>query len=654
MKRGVNRKTILTALAMSALYAPVYAAPGMEENAAESAQMSEEVLTLEPITVTASRTEMQVRYSPAATEVITSKDIEKMGAENLAQALQLAIGINILENGMVGNQISIRGMNTNQTLLLVDGRRIRSEDGSSTQNYYELQRFNIDEVDRIEIVRGGVSSMYGSEAIGGVINIITKKPEKMQTSLRADWTSRQSNVGFRQDFGKQGKWGWSLAAKKSDYRDIWKDDSTLQYYGEKYYVNLDGRYDIDDKRHLDIYMDYMKEDFNTRAAATNGTVSRTNYDNWRISTGVKYAGKDRHGDYELQYYYNYLDKVQPVYTHATGAKTGEDRMKYTTHVFDGKRTVHLSDAHSLTFGGEYRGESVNSTRILGSSLRTWTPLNKPLNERSVDYTAFYLQDTWTPDGDWIVIPSVRFDQNTSFGNKVTANLGVMYSLSRASRLKLNYGTSYNAPSISQLYIDYLHSSGRRRILGNPELRPETARNFDISLETAKGGTSAKLTYFHNSIDNLIDAYSVPTMVRTTSYRNVNEASIRGVEAEVKHRFDAHFTLRGTYTYLDAKDTRTNIRLEDRARHRGSLQLLYTNDKGGINAILWNDWYGDYYGTGDDDILDNASATIFNFVVNKKIGEHATAYFGVSNLFNQWNDTLDFTGRIWRGGVNFTF
>ena len=105
------------------------------------------------IIVTASRTEQEVKETPSAVEVITRADIDKMGAETLAQALKLAIGIDIQENAMVGNRSAIRGMNTNQTLILVDGRRVRTENTSETMNYYELQRINMDDVERIEIVR---------------------------------------------------------------------------------------------------------------------------------------------------------------------------------------------------------------------------------------------------------------------------------------------------------------------------------------------------------------------------------------------------------------------------------------------------------------------------------------------------------------------
>ena len=188
---------LLTTAVLSALSLPAYAA----DADADSLQVK-----TDPIVVTASRTEQLLRESPASAEVITRKDIDRMGAENLAQALRLAVGIDIRENGMVGNQSAIRGLSTNQTLILVDGRRIRTEDTSQTANYYELQRINMDDVDRIEVVRGAASSLYGADALGGVINIIRKTPKQDSVSVLTDWTTRQKDVGIRVERKKRGKW----------------------------------------------------------------------------------------------------------------------------------------------------------------------------------------------------------------------------------------------------------------------------------------------------------------------------------------------------------------------------------------------------------------------------------------------------------------
>jgi len=246
--KHTKKKVLLTAAVLSAVSIPAYAAERTENAAATRVHTDE-------IVVTASRTEQEVKETPSAVEVITRADIDKMGAETLAQALKLAIGIDIQENAMVGNRSAIRGMNTNQTLILVDGRRVRTENTIETMNYYELQRINMDDVERIEIVRGAVSSLYGSEALGGVINVIRKRPAKAQASLTLDWTTRQSDQGIRLDSGKIGKWAFSTSFKHMDVRQRGTNAGS-NMYGKKYFFNIDGRMDVAQNKWLDVFFDY--------------------------------------------------------------------------------------------------------------------------------------------------------------------------------------------------------------------------------------------------------------------------------------------------------------------------------------------------------------------------------------------------------------
>ena len=615
------------------------------------------------VVVTASRTEQEVKETPAAVEVITRADIEKLGAENLAQALQLATGINILENGMVGNQSSLRGMNTNQTLILIDGRRVRTENTSETQNYYELQRVNMDNVERVEIVRGAASSLYGSEALGGVINIITKKPGKGGGSVTADWTSRQQDLGFRYDFGKIGKWAWATNAKVSDIKQRMNDTSSNQY-GKKYFFGMDGRLSVAPQKNLDIYFDYLHEDLYMIDSATAGT----DYDHQRMSTGVKYSGKDKQGNYEMQFYYTYFDKDQRTRNRTTNALTSFDDMTFNSYIADGKRTFNLGDKHILTVGGEYRQEDYESSRITDGASKTVTleGITNNMSKVSMDYAALYLQDEYMVNDRWLVIPSLRWDHNSKFGDEVTGKLGTTYKLSKNVRFKANVGTAYRAPTASELYFNWQHTPTARMIVnitGNPNLKPEKAINFDVGFEGEQNGTSGKITYFHNKVDDLINLNTTitPTFIPGTgmrimangTYENVDKATVQGLEMEAKQKLGKFFTLRGTYTYLDARDDSTHELLTGRSRHKTSLQLMYSEPKTGWDATLWNDWLTGYQYSGASGSGDTG-ASILNLVVNKKINDNLSAYFGINNLTNVENDVLYYEGRIWRGGLKYSF
>ena len=660
LKKITKKKSLLlTAAILAAMSVPVQAAEKKQEEAAH--------IKTDEVVVTASRTKQEVRESPSSIEVITREDIDKMGAETLAQALQLALGIDTQENAMVGNRSSLRGMNTNQTLILVDGRRVRTENTSETMNFYELKRINMDDVERIEIVRGAASSLYGSEALGGVINVIKKHPGKMQTAVTLDWTSRQSDEGIRFDSGKIGKWALSGSFKHMDVREQGTDAGS-NMYGKKNFFNLDGRMEMTKDKWLDVFFDYLTEDLYMKDSLTQGT----DYDHKRFSTGVKYSGRDKLGDYEMQVYYTYFDKHQRTRQRTNHNLSSFDDMKFNSLIFDGRRSIQVAKDHLLTFGGEYRKEDYESTRIKGANTRTLEGVTNQLGDSSMDYAAFYLQDEWLASPRWLIIPSLRWDYNSEFGNELTGKLGTTYKITKDVRFKANVGTAYRAPTASELYFSWHHTPNAKmdvQINGNPDLKPEKALNFDLGFEMEKGKTFGKITYFHNKVDDLINIDTVmsrlpgfpPRMLATGTYRNIDSATMQGVELEARQALGGGFSVRGLYTYLDARDDKTGDRLKGRPYHKASLQLSYEDQKHGWNATLWNDWtagyrYAETVGSGRmaRTISKDASLSILNFVVSKKINDHFSAYLGVDNIFDKESDALAYDGRIWRGGVNMTF
>ena len=656
LKRITKKKSLLlTAAILAAMSVPVQAAEKKQEETTH--------IKTDEVVVTASRTKQEVRETPSSVEVITREDIDKMGAENLAQALQLALGIDTQENAMVGNRSSIRGMNTNQTLILIDGRRVRTENTSETMNFYELKRINMDDVERIEIVRGAASSLYGSEALGGVINVIKKHPGKMQTAVTLDWTSRQSDEGIRFDSGKLGKWALSGSFKHMGVREQGTDAGS-NMYGKKNFFNLDGRMEMTKDKWLDVFFDYLTEDLYMKDSLTQGT----DYDHKRFSTGIKYSGRDKRGDYEMQVYYTYFDKHQRTRERANHSLNSFDDLKFNSLIFDGRRSIQVAKDHLLTFGGEYRKEDYESTRIKGTNTRTLEGVTNQLGNSSMDYTAFYLQDEWLASPRWLIIPSLRWDYNSEFGNELTGKLGTTYKITKDVRFKANIGTAYRAPTASELYFSWHHTPNARmdvQINGNPNLKPEKALNFDLGFEMEKDKTFGKITYFHNKVDDLINIDTVmsrlpgfpPRVLATGTYRNIDSATMQGVELEVRQALGGGFSVRGLYTYLDARDGKTGERLAGRPYHKASLQLSYDDAKHGWNAMLWNDWTAGYrYGetVGRRTVYKDASLSILNFVVSKKINDHFSAYLGVDNIFDKESDALAYDGRIWRGGVNMTF
>lgn len=440
-------------------------------------------------------------------------------------------------------------------------------------------------------------------------------------------------------------------------------------YGTKDYFNVKTKYKIDDKKSLSFFLDYMNEDLYLDSDFTS-------YDHDRTKFGLSYDGKDKKGKYQLRVNYSIFNKDQN--TRKNGILTGWDELKFRTLTLDGQRSYQLNDEHLLTVGGEIRKEKYEGTRIGsgGDNVHTVTRegVSQDYSEKSTTYYAVYIQDEWQVEDNWLMIPSIRFDHNSAFGNKVTYKLGNTYKLSDNTRLKFNVGTAYRAPTEAELYMNWKHTpvstpafNMNVYVTGNPNLKPEISYNFDFGLEaeSKSGRTSGKVTYFHSKFDDLINSKSTTTMIpgRPTTvnvvsqYVNVDSAEIQGAEAEFKQKLGKNFTLRSTYTYTDAKDGH-GVRLEGGDRHKLSLQLNYDDAKTGWSGSLWNDWHGDYWAVDDYGNLSSNSASIMNFVVSKKIGKGGSAYVGVNNIMGK-DDANAFTvfgltGRVWRAGVNWNF
>lgn len=659
MLRGISHKqkaVLLTMSILGCLANPVYAADTNQTD----------VVKTRDVIVSATRTEQEVKETPASVEVITHEDIETMGAETLAQALKLAVGIDVLENGMVGNTVSIRGMKTNQTLILVNGRRIRTEDTSETANNYELQRINMDNVEKIEIVRGPASSLYGSEALGGVINIIMKKPTEAKTTVSLSSTSHQNDTSIYADFGKQGKWAWAMSGRATDVKERTTGGTTNQF-GDKYYFNLEGTMDIDKNKKLDVYYDVLKEQLDqdstySASVFSSAKPSTTSYDHTRTSTGITYSGKDSIGDYEFRTYYTNFEKKQRQRYQSNNKLISFDDMEFNSWITDGKRTIQAADNHLITVGGEYRKEDYEGTRIgTGSDQKTVTleGISNKSSKSSMDYSALYLQDEWIMSDKWLVIPSVRYDHNNQFGDEVTSKIGTTYKLNENSRVKANIGTAYKAPTASELYMNWRHAPTgflTVNILGNPDLQPETSKNYEISFEAEKDNNFGKLTYFKNDVSNLINSKTLSSvgnpmrgMVITSQWVNIDKAEISGVEFEAGRHLSDKFTLKTTYTNLDAVDDTSGGRLEGRAKNRISLQLQYDDVKAtGVSAVVWNEWVRDYLQD-----TTNYSYSTLNFSVNKKFNDKYSMYFGIDNLLDKKVENLAIDGLIWRTGVTLS-
>lgn len=664
------------------------------------------VYSFDEVVVTATRTENDVKKVPASTQVITQEDIKRGGATSVRNALSMYA--NIFQKSKVrggGHDIIIRGMETKHSLVMVNGHRISNEaDANGLGNAMSLDRININDVEKIEIVRGPSSALYGSEAMGGVLNIITK-PSKEQTLLTGlEHTSEDTSHWWHADTGRIGNFSMTLDARFNKINRSMPDTATeSDPYGTAQTYNASLNYYVNDHSYVNAYMDYysqhLKTDMGTPAmkpitlttssgkmslsgqAMLEGTGSKAfkqkNY-------GISWNGKTDKNDWQIQAYmskFNWsttsntkvLGSIPPagmegMFNYLLQQKNAYDfnHDEHNMWAIEGRDSLRVNDHHRVTFGAEYVKDKVAGTGLgsNGDGVHSITEngKTKSSSEKTLSSYAAYLQDE-IEYGKWFIVPAIRYDHHSAYGSHTSPKIGVTYNATDHFRIKANYGDGFKAPSVSQLYYDLDMEMGRGNwvhLTGNPNLKPEKSKSWDLGVEAEFGKGYGSLTYFDNDVDNLIA--SIPKGKDSNGhnlhrYENVNKARIKGLENTLGYRFNDTLEFKVTSTLLDAKDTSAGKDLTQRARLSQIYQLIYDDHKDtGWSAVLWNQL--DYkFVTGkawESGESVKKSYSLTNFSLTRKVNKDTRVYGNVQNIFDKKDADCDLDGRFWSIGWEHKF
>lgn len=663
------------------------------------------VYSFDEVVVTATRTENDVKKVPASTQVITQEDIKRGGATSVRNALSMYA--NIFQKSKVrggGHDIIIRGMETKHSLVMVNGRRISNEaDANGLGNAMSLDRININDVEKIEIVRGPSSALYGSEAMGGVLNIITK-PSKEQTLLTGlEHTSEDTSHWWHTDTGRIGNFSMTLDARFNKINRSMLDTATeSDPYGTAQTYNASLNYYVNDHSYVNAYMDYYSQHLKTDTgtptmkpitlttsrgmslsgqAMLEGTGSKAykqkNY-------GISWNGKTDKNDWQIQAYmskFNWsttsntkvLGSIPPagmegMFNYLLQQKNAYDfnHDEHNMWAIEGRDSLRVNDHHRVTFGAEYVKEKVAGTGLGSNGDRVYSITEngktKSSSEKTLSSYAAYLQDE-IEYGKWFIVPAIRYDHHSAYGSHTSPKIGVTYNATDHFRIKANYGDGFKAPSVSQLYYDLDMEMGRGNwvhLTGNPNLKPEKSKSWDLGVEAEFGKGYGSLTYFDNDVDNLIA--SIPKGKDSNGhnlhrYENVNKARIKGLENTLGYRFNDTLEFKVTSTLLDAKDTSAGKDLTQRARLSQIYQLIYDDHKDtGWSAVLWNQL--DYkFVTGKawergESVKKSYSLT--NFSLTRKVNKDTRVYGSVQNIFDKKDEDCDLDGRFWSIGWEHKF
>ncbi|MGX5219660.1 TonB-dependent receptor domain-containing protein [Pseudomonas sp. S9] len=540
------------------------------------AAIADSAVKLEDSIVTASQTAHNELSVPASASVITRADLDKMPVYDLADAVKRIPGVHINTSSAYGRkEIKIRGMDSDYTLLLVNGRRINSRDAltSNYANDFDLSSIPMAAVERIEVIRGPMSSLYGADALGGVINIILRQPTN-KTEAGFGYSYEHPTEGDNGDthlasgylsgallenklLGNLVVQGTDQAAWQSDQLSLEGTDATEQRQGNSVLGSMSWL--LDEQQSIDIDASHREDD---RKARWNnfGALVTNKQDMERNTFGIAHNGRWDSFDSRARYYFEDVDLSDDsgIITRLHGKK---GKVKQKNHTLDGQISGSLG-SHLITTGAEFRRTSLEHNQNLGK-------------ETEVDQKALYIQDEFS-FGALDITLGGRWDDHEVYGGEFSPRIYGIYNLSDSWVLKGGAGKAFKAPDITQSDESYsvLACRGMCEIVGNPDLDPETSVSFEFGTLYQDDRLQAGIMFFHNDIKDMIvsDSWRAGYRPAVMTYTNVSKARVQGYELQGSYVFTDALTGRANYTYSDGEDRDTDEQLNYSPKHIANIGI----------------------------------------------------------------------------------
>ena len=519
-----------------------------------------------PVVVTATRIETPINQIGSSVTVIDDVEIELNQQRTLPDALQTVPGLNIVQTGGPGGKTSVfvRGSNSNDTKVLIDG--IDANDPSQ-DGVFDFGQVLTSDLARVEVLRGPQSSLYGSDALAGVINLVTKKgegPPRFEGMLEGG-SFDTFNQSARAS-GSISRFNYSFSVAHLFVDDTPVTPLDLLPPGRKRindsYENttLSTRLgaDLTDTfgleavaRYTDSMLFFTGDDFSVFPSVPAAEQSEQHAQQLFTRGQAQLALFD--GAFKNTFglgYTLYRTKIQAPDTGfglPPANLNNGDRLK-----FDWLGNITITEQYALLLGFEDQNDRL---------------LDSPISVGNGNFAGFAELQSEIVHG-LFAAASVRHDENERFGGKTTWRIAPAYLVPKiGTKLKLSYGTGFKAPSLTQLFVDFPAFN----FFANPNLKPEESEGYDFGFEQPLWQDRVRfgVTYFHNEITNLILANAT-----FTSLENIGRATAEGVEVFASLAITDRFNLRVDYTYTDATDDDTGLELLRRPKHRASLSATW--------------------------------------------------------------------------------
>ena len=577
----------------------------------------EKAAKLEEIVVTATKTPHTLKDAPVETVLVTKEDIKNSNAKNVSELLRELPGFFIRGENVSGSSAwlsRLRGLDFDRGygLILINGERVLG--GAMGEYGISLNQIPVDMIERIEVVKGPASVLYGSDAMAGVVNIITKPiPEKPMFTASGGYGSYDTSL-FNAGYGQKiNKFGFLVSAQRENSGrgryGAAEDDFTGEYVLSKL------SYDLSDKANFSLGINYDNLKWNYQTE-----------EKLRYSPSLEIALPDA-SVLKLKGYWHRLDmdSFSPGYTRRYGDITyTQTEVQYTRP---------LGESQLITAGGEYLLRDIDAS----------------FADKSDNFQSLYLQDEINLKPFDIVIGG-RLDDNSLYGAEFNPKASLMWEAAADTRIRASVGRAFKSPTIRQLYVLFKHGTWWNR--PNENLNPETSWGYSAGIEHVfSKRLSANLGLFRNDIKDIIVAVNTSETidgVPVRTWRNVNKAFTQGAEIGMKAAILDNLSLTLNYTYLDTENEDTDKELPYNPHHTAGIGMDY-EIKPWAMSFHWGTNYVSKAYTDETNTREIESYYISNLKIIKDITRNIGVSLEVDNIFKS---DYGEPSKTWLGRVMF--
>lgn len=615
------QKQVLCSLLGSAILMGLPVASSAEETGSQEFSLDEYV-------VTASRVPVKQNEIAANVTVITRDEIERSGFSDVPDILKKN---NI--NMEYTRSAAVPVLNgDDRVLILVDGRKMGWNHliiSGNDHAGFNPNLLGVDNIERIEIVRGPASSLYGSEAVGGVINIITRKANSTQTTASTEfgsWGSRRYSFTTQ---GKNGDISYMVTAEKKKQDDLeYKDPKTGQVktldqtYFDQELVTMRLDKDLSSDRSLSMQFERTNGEYGFGGILqSSGQIQHPDGYSTSKSNNIALTyqwGKDRGANDLFRFYHNEYE--------STSYSSLDDDVALTANGINWQQSWSINETNSLVSGIDWRQEK----------LEDHVSINK-----DVTTSALFLEDRWKLPHSWTLSAGTRYDNHSHYGGKFTSRVSANREINSATNVYASWGQYVKNPTIAQMY------SNTQWMKGNPDLQPETGETTMIGINTELGnGVNLQASAYHSRIKDTIDwAWKdwneTGPGTEYTKYVNIDDEERNGFDIDLSKQLSPQWNISGGYSYVkiestSARDATVANRNSQPNGYR--LNVEYDQDK-------WNSNLTVRRVTGRDLArFTSKSYTTLDMMVNYKINADTRVYLKGYNLTNEAYETI---GGYWQ-------